>query len=74
MDHAQASQVKISIEDKGEQIYLSIADDGTGFDADQQKQKQGLTNMREPAASINARLTIHTAPGCGTRIEVVIAK
>jgi len=74
MDHAQASEVKISIVDKEGKIYLSIADDGAGFDADQQKQTPGLTNMRELAASINARLAIHTAPGCGTRIEVVVAK
>jgi len=74
MDHAQASRVKISIEDKDRKIYLSIADDGTGFDAGQQKQTPGLTNISKLVASINARLTIHTAPGCGTRIEVVVPK
>ncbi|MEO5685496.1 MAG: PAS domain S-box protein [Chitinophagaceae bacterium] len=74
MDHAQASHVRIDLEERAGKIYLSVADDGKGFDALEQQQTPGLTNMRELAASINARLTIATAPGGGTIVEVVMDK
>ncbi|MCW3119206.1 MAG: domain S-box-containing protein [Chitinophagaceae bacterium] len=73
MYHAQASEVKISIEDRGDRIFLTIRDDGQGFDVDRQKQTAGLTNMRERAASINGELIIESEPGKGTRVGVIIA-
>ena len=74
MYHAQASNVKISIEDIGDKICLAIIDDGKGFDIDQQKQTPGLISMRERAASINGQLTIQSEIGEGTRVCVAIAK
>lgn len=74
LDHAQAANVKITIEDVGDLIRLRITDDGIGFNLAQQEQTPGLTNMRELAASINACLQIDTRPGAGTSIEVVLQK
>lgn len=74
LDHAQAGNVKIIIEDTGEKIVLRIQDDGIGFIMAEQPQTPGLTNMRELAVSINALLLIDTAPGGGTSIEVVLVK
>jgi len=74
LKHAQASQVKVSIEEPGQQVRLSILDDGRGFDQTKQKRQSGLIRMRERAASINAQLTIHSAPGKGTAITVTIPK
>ena len=74
LKHAQASQVKVSIEEPGQQIRLTILDDGRGFDQTKQKRLSGLVRMRERAASINAQLTIHSAPGKGTTITVTIPK
>ncbi|MEO6313523.1 MAG: PAS domain S-box protein [Chitinophagaceae bacterium] len=74
MDHAQASLVKISIVEDDGKIYLSIDDDGTGFDDAQHKQTPGLSNMRELAASINASFSVQTAPGLGTKIQLAIVK
>lgn len=74
MYHAEANTAKISIEDTGDKICLSIIDDGKGFEVVPQKQKHGLTNMRERAASINGQLTINSEMGKGTRISVTIGK
>lgn len=50
---------------------LSICDDGLGFDgAPAQVAKYGLRGMRERAAMINGRLTVHSRAGHGTTIEV----
>lgn len=72
MQHAQASSVNISIKQTGKEICLCITDDGKGFDIEQQQQPFGLINMRERAASINARLTIESETGKGTRLMVTL--
>ena len=72
--HAEAKSVKIIIEDLGDDVCLSIIDDGKGFLVEQKKIKSGLTNMRERAASINAELTIQSEIVKGTRISTKINK
>ena len=74
LNHAQAGHVKITLEDTGDHIQLTILDDGKGFEVGQQKKIPGLIRMRERAASINGQLTIRSGIGEGTRICVSIAK
>jgi PAS domain S-box-containing protein len=74
IDHAKATNVKISIKDIDDKIQLTIIDDGKGFDIDRQKQTHGLIGMRERAASINGQLTIHSKIGKGTKICVTVVK
>ena len=73
-NHAEAKSVKIVIEDSGDNVCLSIIDDGKGFIVEQKKIKSGLTNMRERAASINAELVIQSEIVKGTRISTTINK
>lgn len=72
--HAEAKNVKISIEDVGDKICLCISDDGKGFNSKGPGQKSGITNMKERAASINGRLQIHSEPGKGTEVSLEIIK
>lgn len=74
MYHAQANSVTISIENSVGHIYLSVTDDGKGFDAEKLEQSSGITSMRGRAASINGRLTIQSESGKGTRICVAVTK
>jgi len=74
MYHAEASNVKIRIEENDDKIYLTIVDDGEGFDIEQKKQTSGLIHMRELAASINGQLTIQSQIGEGTKVSVEIFK
>ena len=69
MKHAQAKQVIISLKSDGEKLYLTIADDGVGFDQQEQQQPQwGLINMRERAQAVGGTLTIESAKGEGTKV------
>jgi PAS domain S-box-containing protein len=75
-DHAGASSVEVLLERsaKGE-VLLRIVDDGCGFDPSHVQPAGpqlgfGLTSMRERAEAIGGRLTIRTAPGAGTTVEV----
>lgn len=74
VEHAEAGNAKISIENIDDKIQLTIQDDGIGFDIQQQNETPGLISMRERAASINGQLTVQSEPGKGTLIYVTIAK
>jgi PAS domain S-box-containing protein len=74
LKHAEAGQVKVSVEETSDHIRLTMLDDGKGFDQRQQKRQPGLIRMRERAVSINAQLAIDTAPGKGTAVTVNIPK
>jgi two-component system, NarL family, sensor histidine kinase UhpB len=75
-DHAGASGVEVLLERSATGgVLLRVADDGRGFDPDHVQPAGpqlgfGLTSMRERAESVGGRLTIRTAPGAGTTIEV----
>jgi signal transduction histidine kinase len=72
--HAGASTVSMSIEEKNETIYLSVADNGAGFDRSDLRKIEGLglASMRERVDLIRGALTIETGPGEGTKIRVVV--
>lgn len=74
LNHAQASLVTVRIEDRGKQLQLTVTDDGRGFDVEKERRKPGMTRMRERVASINAQLTVESAPGEGTTVTVAITK
>jgi PAS domain S-box-containing protein len=66
--HAKAASVKVQIRCIGENICLSIVDDGVGFFPAQVKKSSGLTSMKKRAASINGELTVNSEPGKGTQV------
>jgi PAS domain S-box-containing protein len=74
IDHAAASNVQISIEDKGGHILLSITDDGKGFEIKKQKKVPGLINIQKRVASVNGHLMIESEPWKGTSVRVTVAK
>jgi PAS domain S-box-containing protein len=74
LKHAQATEVKVTMEEAGRQIRMTIVDNGKGFDQATQKCQTGLIRMRERAASISAVLSIDSAPGRGTAVSVTITK
>jgi signal transduction histidine kinase len=74
LNHAQASEVKIRIEETEGKIQLTISDNGKGFAVEQQKRRPGLIRMRERAASINGQLSIESEPGKFTLVRVTVGK
>ncbi|MGE5359286.1 MAG: PAS domain S-box protein [Bacteroidales bacterium] len=70
--HSGASSALVELTTDGGELRLAICDDGGGFDgaAAERRDSLGLANMRERVRMIAGRLTIDTAPGRGTRIEV----
>jgi signal transduction histidine kinase len=72
--HSGAEHVAVSWEIGERTARLEVRDAGHGFDpARGRRDHFGLLGMRERAEAIGARLTITSAPGAGTAIEVALA-
>ncbi len=74
MNHADAGSVNIRIDNMADKIYLSIVDDGKGFDVNREMKPAGLLKMKQRSVSINGRLTIKSEIGKGTTISVELIK
>ncbi len=69
--HARATSASVRFALEGDDVVVSIEDDGVGFVIDpsgEQRRHFGLMTMRERAESVGGGLTIATAPGKGTQI------
>jgi signal transduction histidine kinase len=71
--HGHARTVTLELHD-GNEVLLSVSDDGQGFDVDGPRSGQsfGLTGMKERTESLGGKFSITSAPGKGTRVEVLI--
>jgi signal transduction histidine kinase len=70
--HAGARRVVVTIGQQFGERYVTIRDDGVGFDGEAKGAGQGLKNMRQRAASIGGEFSIRSTPGRGTALEVVL--
>ena len=71
--HSDASEVQVHLEGRAGALFLTIVDDGVGFDVDAALgEGLGLISMRERLDPVGGALTITSAPGAGTRIEIVV--
>jgi signal transduction histidine kinase len=70
--HANATHADVTIGERpfGER-YVTITDDGDGFDGDEAPAGQGLKNMRARAESIEGGFSLRSIPGRGTSLEVL---
>ena len=71
--HANATRADVVIGQRpfGER-FVTIHDDGEGFDGSETPAGQGLKNMRQRAESIEGGFSLSSAPGRGTALEVVL--
>jgi signal transduction histidine kinase len=76
--HARATHVTVKLAaTKGGGTRLIVTDDGVGFDPAAPRKSDtgsgvGLSSMAERAAQIGAKLTLRTAIGQGTSVEVIV--
>lgn len=72
--HAQASHIKIGFSVVEEQLYITIEDNGRGFEniqnTDSRKNKFGLNIMKERASEMGGQLDINSVLGEGCRISL----
>ena len=70
--HAGARRAEVRITERAGQRVVSVTDDGLGFDEETIAAGQGLKNMRARTATIGGGFRLHSTPGRGTALEVVL--
>ena len=70
--HSAAVRAEVRLEAIANALYLSIADEGVGFDMTKRSTKTGLgiRSMQERLRLLGGRVEIRSRPGQGTKIEV----
>lgn len=73
VQHAAADRVTVEFVTTPEQVCLTVADDGRGFDPEQiAERRYGLVGLNERVKLVGGTLDLRTNPGAGTRLEVVV--
>jgi signal transduction histidine kinase len=72
--HSGAARAEVSLIKRADRIFVSIFDQGKGFDMTDIKAHKGLgiQSMGERARLLRGHFKIHSKPGRGTRVEVAI--
>jgi PAS domain S-box-containing protein len=74
--HADASRLSIALVRDGDRVLAGVEDDGRGFvveEVDVLAGRLGILGMRERAASVGAKMSIHSDLGEGTRLDVELS-
>ena len=72
LKHSRAQNVRLRLERDIHDLQLTIADDGCGFVPENQAPGMGLKNIAERVHMLGGTFKLDSAPGRGTRIEVII--
>jgi len=74
--HSDAKRVTVSLSYEANRIRLTIGDDGVGLQAQRESSwsgnGHGLANIRSRVKVLAGDLTLESAPGGGTIVDVVI--
>jgi signal transduction histidine kinase len=70
--HANATRAEVMIGTRYYERFVSIRDNGEGFDGETTAAGQGLKNIRARTKTIEGGFTLTSRPGRGTALEVVL--
>ena len=77
LKHAEAEHVSIYMLVHNRRVYLTLQDDGIGFDRAAEEKARlgghlGMASMRERTELLQGSFQLATAPGKGTKISIVL--
>ncbi|MFI9148794.1 GAF domain-containing sensor histidine kinase [Streptomyces sp. NPDC053367] len=73
--HSGAEHVDVTLDRRGSGAVLRVTDDGSGFEPRAVRRAGrhlGLVSMRDRAGGVGGRLTVESAPGKGTTVEMEV--
>ncbi len=76
--HAQASEIRVAIDEDSDGFRLTVKDDGIGFDPEHRPAADsddhiGLKIMKERASRIGGDCRVESHPGGGTEVQLTLA-
>jgi signal transduction histidine kinase len=70
--YAEANTIKVEIKKRDEDLFLTITDDGKGFDVKKSKKGIGLQNIQSRTEECNGTVDIQSKKGDGTIITIAV--
>ena len=70
--HAQATHVKVQLTKKGNELKVSVSDNGIGFDTTAESDGNGLKNIKRRSDKLKATLTLVSSSTDGTSCALMI--
>lgn len=71
--HARAANVDLALVGDGSSVVITVTDDGVGTDSlESAPGRLGMVTMRARAAAEGCSLTVHSVPGEGTTVTLVV--
>lgn len=76
--HSRAEHIRIEVRQLGENLAVTVGDDGAGFDVAAARERAvrngsvGLLSMRERASLAQGRLDVESTPGHGTQVHAYL--
>ena len=70
--HGRPNHLKLTVRHRGNRLFITLEDDGVGFDPETPRDGQGLTSMERRAAEMGAEFSVHSVPGRGSRVHLEI--
>jgi len=74
LKYAEASEIRILIDETTEGLKFEIRDDGKGFDLTAKSSGNGILNMKHRSGKMNANLAISSAIGQGTSVVCILGQ
>ena len=73
--HGRAARVEVRLRMRGEKLFVSVRDEGSGFDIRELGKTEGLgiRSMKERVGLLGGRFEIQSEPGKGTGLEASVA-
>jgi signal transduction histidine kinase len=73
VSHSRATRISLALRQDSNGLYLSVADDGVGFDPSSAKEGHfGLHIMKERVDALGGCLTLDSTPGRGSEVTVYV--
>jgi signal transduction histidine kinase len=69
--HSGTTKAQVALREQGDKLYVSVRDEGCGFDMNELDKKSGLgvRSMEERVHFMGGKFAIHSQPGKGTTVE-----
>jgi signal transduction histidine kinase len=68
--HGAASEIGFHVHLKDDQLWISITDNGSGFNTDGHTNGYGLVNLQERIGRLHGRCELESSPGAGTTVRL----
>jgi signal transduction histidine kinase len=70
MRHSKASAIEVHLNRDEKAVYLSVVDNGCGFDSQTASPGMGINNLRKRLSAFGGRMEIYSEPEKGTKANV----